>query len=125
MRKKRIFVGVMLMLCGALCIWLFLSHMFGYNDWYLKSHPEVETYVGINVVSMFADFSFFTYVTLLLFSLWCFLFAFLHNFCKAERQATRKNFKEKLSLKKTLIRVSFNFVLFQKAFDNFGLCFFF
>ena len=76
MKKRRIFNGILLIICGAICYWLFLSHMLGYNDWYLLAHPEVETYVGVNVVSKFANFAFFTYITLLLFGTWCILFGF-------------------------------------------------
>ena len=72
-KKKRCVFGVLLVLCGVVTLWAFLQHMFGYKDWYLGSHPEVETYVGTNVVSMFADFSFFTYITMIIFGVWCIL----------------------------------------------------
>lgn len=94
MQKKRILKGVGLIFCGALALYLFVQHLIGYNDWFLLAHPEVKLYVGVNVVSKFADFSFFTYITIILFGLWCVLFGFSLFFKKSKFE----NFLRKSSI---------------------------
>lgn len=73
-QKKRIWCSVLLLFCGVLSLFLFVQHLLGYKEWYLASHPEIKIYIGVNVVGRFADFAFFTYITLILFGLWCILF---------------------------------------------------
>ena len=65
----------MLLLCGIVSLWLVISHIahFEYPDYFWHANPDIKTYVGVNVVSKWADFSFFTYITMLLFGIWCIL----------------------------------------------------
>jgi hypothetical protein len=44
------------------------------HDYFFIQNPEIKKYVGINVVSPFATFSFFTYHSLIFFSTWLILF---------------------------------------------------
>ncbi len=76
-KKVRISVyDILILLCGIIGLWLFLSHMlhFSYLDYFYAENEGIEIYIGTNVVSMWADFSFFTYHTLIFFSIWCILF---------------------------------------------------
>lgn len=65
----------MLLLSGIVSLWLVISHIahFEYPDYFWHANPDIKTYVGINVMSKWVDFSFFTYVTMLLFGIWCIL----------------------------------------------------
>ena len=67
----------MLLLCGIISLWLVLNHIihFEYPDYFWRANPDIQTYVGINVVSKWSDFSFFTYITMILFGIWCILIA--------------------------------------------------
>lgn len=62
-------------LIGIIGIWIFIDHLVGFSnhDYFYIQNPGIEKYVGTNVVSMWADFSFFTYHTLIFFSVWCIL----------------------------------------------------
>ncbi len=74
--KNKVFHFTLLLL-GITGIALFLTHMLGFkpHDYFFISNPEAERYVGTNIVSMFADLSFFTYHTLIFFSVWLILFS--------------------------------------------------
>ena len=78
---KKIIYNVLILLCGIVGLWLFLSHMlhFSFPDYFYINNPGIDFYYGTNVVSMWADLSFFTYHALIFFSLWCILYA-LSNF---------------------------------------------
>ncbi len=69
------FKNISVTFCGAIALWLVISHIahFRYPDYFYNANPDIHTYVGINVVSAFADFSFFTYITIILFGLRCVL----------------------------------------------------
>lgn len=73
MKSKKLSIITLIM--GILSIWLVLDHIlkFEYPDYFYNANPGIDYYVGINVVSMVADLSFFTYHTLIMFSLWCIL----------------------------------------------------
>ncbi len=83
---KKIIYNILMLLCGLVGLWLFLSHMlhFSFPDYFYTNNPSLDFYYGTNVVSMWADLSFFTYHTLIFFSLWCILYAIsnLFNFKK-------------------------------------------
>lgn len=71
------FYNILILFCGLIGLWLFLSHMlhFSFPDYFYANNPEIKFYFGTNVVSMWADLSFFTYHTLIFFSLWCILYS--------------------------------------------------
>lgn len=71
-RRERFFYCATIF-CGIISIWLTISHVahFRWPDYFYNANPDVEVYVGTNVVSPFADFSFFTYITMLLWGAWC------------------------------------------------------
>ena len=75
------FYNTLILFCGLVGLWLFLSHMlhFSFPDYFYAQYPDINFYYGANVVSIWADLSFFTYHTLIFFSVWCILFA-LSNF---------------------------------------------
>lgn len=60
---------------GILGITLFLEHIMGFTEhnYFYIQNPDITKYVGTNVVSRWADLSFFTYHTLIFFSIWCIL----------------------------------------------------
>ena len=65
--------NVFLFIVGICALALFIEHisMFTPHDYFYTVNPEINYYVGVNVVSAWADFSFFTYHTIILFGLWC------------------------------------------------------
>ncbi len=72
MRKKSIFANLSLLFCAIIGLGIiFYHHMkrFIYAN-YLNENPDLTT-VGPNVVSPWADFTFFTYITVIIFSFWC------------------------------------------------------
>lgn len=50
------------------------------HKWPFEEYPEIKLYCGTNVVSGFANFSYFTYLSLILFSLWSILYFFAFTF---------------------------------------------
>jgi len=72
---KNKLLNILTLIIGVLGIWLFLDHIlnFKYPEYFYNANPNINYYVGINVVSMIADLSFFTYHTLIFFSIWCIL----------------------------------------------------
>lgn len=79
--KKKIFVNLCLIYCAILGLSIIATHMifFLYAN-YINEHPDVTTQIGVNVVSPWADFSFFTYITVIIFSLWCIGYALSNIF---------------------------------------------
>ena len=69
--KKR--YCILLIIIGIIGLWLIFSHVyhFRYPDYFYNANPNIDKYIGTNVVSWEADFSFFTYQTIILFSIWC------------------------------------------------------
>lgn len=57
---------------GVLALWLFIDHILGFDEheYFFIQNPGIEKYCGTNVVSPWADFSFFTYHTLIFFGIW-------------------------------------------------------
>ena len=76
MNKRQIFIDLGLILCAILGLWIVFDHIgnFLYAN-YLNEHPDLTVFVGVNVVSPWADFTYFTYITVIIFSLWCIGFA--------------------------------------------------
>ena len=62
---------------ACLTAWLVINHIAGFtpNDYFYEMYPDIKKYVGVNVVSRWADLTFFTYQTLIFFSLWLFAFS--------------------------------------------------
>lgn len=71
---KKIY-SIILGCIGILGLVIFFDHILGFkeHDYFYIQNPDIEKYVGTNVVSRWADLSFFTYHTLIFFSLWCVL----------------------------------------------------
>lgn len=65
--------NVFFFIVGICALTLFIEHiaMFTPHDYFYEANPGITYYVGINVVSAWADFSFFTYHTIIFFGLWC------------------------------------------------------
>lgn len=70
MRNKHI--GFLSIIFGILAMWLVVDHVsnFSFPEYFYVNNPGITYYVGVNVVSPIADFSFFTYHTLIMFSVW-------------------------------------------------------
>lgn len=83
---KNKFINISYLIFGICAMWLVVDHItkFSFPDYFYNENPGIEFYVGINVVSAWADFSFFTYHTIILFSIWCILYS-LSNFFKLEK----------------------------------------
>jgi len=71
---------------GLLGIIFILYTVIGFtpHDYFFIQYPVIKKYVGINVVSAYATFSFFTYHSLIFFSIWLILFG-IGNMLKANR----------------------------------------
>ena len=69
MKKK---YCILLIITGIIGLWLTISHIchFKYPDYFYDANPNINKYIGTNVVSWKADFSYFTYQTIIIFSLW-------------------------------------------------------
>lgn len=69
MKKK---YCILLIIIGIIGLWLTISHIchFKYPDYFYEANPNINKYIGTNVVSWKADFSYFTYQTIIIFSLW-------------------------------------------------------
>ncbi len=95
------FYNILILLCGIIGLWLFLSHMlhFSFPIYFYNQNPDIKFYYGTNVVSMWADLSFFSYHTLIFFSLWCILYAVSNFF----------NFKKLQNILKNTYIISFVF----------------
>ena len=60
------------LLFGLAAAWLVVDHIAGFSphEYFFRANPGIEKYSGVNVVSRWADLSFFTYHTVILFALW-------------------------------------------------------
>lgn len=60
------------LLLGAVSVWLLVNHIAGfeYPQYFYESNEGIQKYAGTNVVSRWADFSYFTYQALIFFALW-------------------------------------------------------
>lgn len=68
---KKIFL-IIIFISGILGLWAFLDHIINFSsqDWFFQAYPNTVKYVGTNIVSPFADLSYFTYHTCLFYCLW-------------------------------------------------------
>ena len=73
--SHKLLKSISLIIFGGVVLWLVISHIthFNYPHWFYENNPNIETYIGTNIVSMWADFSFFTYLTMIIFGIWCLL----------------------------------------------------
>ena len=71
---------------GLLGIIFILYTVIGFtpHDYFFIQYPGIKKYVGVNVVSAYATFSFFTYHSLIFFCVWLVLFG-IGNILKANR----------------------------------------
>jgi len=71
--KITILKNILLILVGILGLWILVDSVinFSYPDFLYENDPELDFFIGINVVSGWANFSFFTFHTLILFSFYC------------------------------------------------------
>ncbi len=67
---------------GIIGIVLFLYPIIHFkpHDYFYTMNPDIEKYIGVNVVSVFANLSFFTYHTLFFFSLWMIIYGISNLF---------------------------------------------
>lgn len=123
--KKRINVfDVFILLCGIISFWLVISHIMHFNlaNYIYEQKDLPDVLYGTNVVNKWADLSFFTYITILIFAFWCF-------FMFASKLFKIKNFYDFLTKDYTTTFVLTNYVctvviynIFQiVAGDDFGL----
>lgn len=75
-----------LLIIGILGITIFVERMISFSghEYFYIQNPNIEKYVGVNVVSRWADLSFFTYHTLIFFSIFCIL-QFIGNIFKLKK----------------------------------------
>ncbi len=92
--KQKMF-NLLVLLIGIFGIYLFFDHMLGFrpHDYFYIQNPNIEKYIGTNVVSMFADLSFFTYHTIIFFSLWLIMFAISNLFSLNKLNNFIRNYK--------------------------------
>lgn len=64
-----------LLFIGVLGFVIFIEHLMNFSghEYFYIQNPNIDKYVGVNVVSRWADFSYFTYHTLIFFSTYCIL----------------------------------------------------
>jgi len=125
MRKKKIICGILVALCGALALWLFLDHFLNFSrqDWVFERYPNMTLYYGVNIINKFADFAFFTYITSITFGIWCILFGISNCF----KENKFNNFLRKSSVVSFVFTnyliTSVIYTVFELAFanDHFGL----
>ena len=69
MKKGLIYLNF---ITGVLTLWLVVDHVAGFSphDYFYIQNPTLTLYSGVNVVSRWADFAFFTYHTLLFYAVW-------------------------------------------------------
>lgn len=114
-----------LLLIGILGILIFMDYMISFteHDYFYIQNPGVEKYVGVNVVSRWANFCFFTYHTLIIFSGFCIL-QFIGNIFKIEKLNNFLYRKDVLTFITTnYIITSFCYTIFELTSGNinFGL----
>lgn len=70
---------------GIIGLWLFIDHLCNFNfpNYFYNQNPGITKFIGVNVVSPWADFSFFTYHSLIFFSIWC-LLQTINSFIKSK-----------------------------------------
>ena len=93
MKNKKLFINLCLIFCAILGFGIIIHHMirFIYADFFIEN-PNVTTFVGENVVNPWIDLTFFTYITVIIFSLWCLLYALSNIFSfKKLNNFLRKN----------------------------------
>ena len=82
------------LLLGIAVVWLVVDHIAGfeYPQYFYDANEGITQYVGINVVSQWADFSFFTYQTLIFFALWLILLfvGYMLKWTKLRRMLTHE-----------------------------------
>ena len=72
-KSKYICLSVAFILCAVFALWIFVDHICGWKPQPWALTPQTTVYCGVNVVSPWADFAFFTYQTLIFFGVWCVL----------------------------------------------------
>ena len=72
---KNKILSIVNILIGLIGLWIVLDHILKFtpHDYFYINNPGITYYVGINVVGMIADLSYFTYHTMIIFSVWTFL----------------------------------------------------
>lgn len=57
---------------GIILLWIVISHIAHYtpHDYFYKNHPDVRKYIGTNIVTRWADLSYFTYHTMIFSGIW-------------------------------------------------------
>lgn len=83
MSKSDKIICILMILCAVLVFWVFVDSVanFVYPSHFYKRHPEIELFIGQNVVSAWANFAFFTHITMLLWGIWALMFA-ICKLCK-------------------------------------------
>lgn len=73
---KRVIKNILFIIIGVSALYLFIDHIakFTPHDYFYDANHGIEYYVGVNVVSRWADLSFFTYHTIILFGVWFILY---------------------------------------------------
>lgn len=59
----------------GIAFFITLSAFYEYPEWFYQAYPDIEKFVGPNVVSPWCTFSFFTNQTVIIFSIWGILLA--------------------------------------------------
>lgn len=105
-----------LLLIGILGILIFMDYMISFteHDYFYIQNPGIAKYVGVNVVSRWANLSFFTYHTLIIFSFFCIL-QFIGNIFKIKKI---NNF---LYRKDVLTFITTNYVITSLCYTIFEL----
>ena len=84
--NKNILFNIILIITGLISLLIVLDYILGFtpHDYFYEQNPGISFYVGVNVVSRWATFSYFTYHTMILFGIWAFLFG-ISNLFKLEK----------------------------------------
>lgn len=109
---------ILMIIVAVLGVWLAFDHVanFAFPEFIYKRNPEIDLFIGCNVVSVWADFSFFTYITIILWATW----ALLYVFCKLS--GARGSFINFLERDTVVSFVFVNYVLTVTMYTAFKIC---
>lgn len=71
---------ILMIIVAVVGLWIFVDQMvnFSFPLHFYNRHPDMDRFIGSNVVSVWANFAFFTFITIILWCVWAFLYAFCH-----------------------------------------------
>ena len=95
MEKNKVNIfSILCLIISIVGFTIVIQHILGFSghDYFYIQNPNIQKYVGVNVVSRYADFSYFTYQTIIIFSAWAGLYSIscLFNLNKLNQFLTKE-----------------------------------